>query len=156
MCIASAGFEEVSAMREVERFREPVTALPTPDAVDGKRKEGWRLAAIEWEREGVREAPEGRRPIPYGLRISTDCQHLEVNPAEKGVVATIIAMIAGDHPLSKIAAELNQRGLRTRSGAEWTQLKIFQMLPRVIELGPEILSQREWSESKKRLLAEVS
>ena len=143
-------------MREVERFREPVTALPTPDAVESKRKEGWRLAAIEWERQGVREAPEGRRPIPYGLRISTDCQHLEVNPAEKDVVATIIAMIAGDHPLSKIATELNQRGSRTRNGADWTQVKIFQMLPRVIELGPEILSQREWSESKKRLLAEVS
>ncbi len=143
-------------MREIERFREPVTALPTPDAVETRRMEGWRLAAIEWEREGVREAPEGRRPIPYGLCISTDCRHLEVHPAEKEVVATIIAMIAGDHPLSKIAFELNQRGSRTRSGAEWTQLKIFQMLPRVIELGPEILSQREWSESKKRLLAEVS
>jgi hypothetical protein len=148
--------EEVCAMRETERFREPVTVLPTPDAVESKRKEGWRLAAIEWEREGVREAPEGRRAIPFGLRISSDCQHLEVNPAEKEVIKTIIAMIAGDHPLSRIATELNQRGYRTRSGAEWTQLKIFQMLPRVIELGPEILSQKEWSDSKKRLLAEVS
>ena len=143
-------------MREVERFREPVSALPTSATLEKKQMEGWRLVAIEWERGGVREAPEGMRPIPYGLRISTDCQHLEVNPAEKDVVATIIAMIAGDHPLSRIAAELNHRGSRARSGAEWTQLKIFQMLPRVIELGPEILSQREWSESKKRLLAAVS
>ena len=143
-------------MRELERFREPVSALPTFQAVENKQKEGWRLVAIEWEREGFREASEGRRPLPYGLRISTDCQHLEVNPAERDVVATIIAMIAGDHPLSRIAAELNHRGSKTRSGAEWTQLKIFQMLPRVIELGPEILSQREWSESKKRLLAAVS
>jgi hypothetical protein len=143
-------------MKEVERFREPVSALPTPESVERRQKEGWRLAAIEWEREGAREAPEGRRPIPYGLRISTDCQHLEVNPAERDVVATIIAMIAYDHPLSRIAAELNRRGSRTRGGAEWTQLKIFQMLPRVIELGPEILSQREWSESKRRLLSAVS
>ena len=142
-------------MREVERFREPVSALPTSATIEKKQMEGWRLVAIEWER-GVREAPEGKRPIPYGLRISTDCQHLEVNPAEKDVVATIIAMIAGDHPLSRIAAELNHRGSRTRTGAEWTQLKIFQMLPRVIELGPEILSQREWSESKRRLLTAVS
>ena len=141
-------------MREVER--EPVSALPTAETLEKKRKEGWRIAAIEWEREGVREAAEGRRPIPYGLRISTDCQHLEVDPVEKEVVATIIAMIAGDHPLSRIAAELNQRGSRTRSRSEWTQLRIFQMLPRVIELGPEILSQKEWSESKKRLLAAVS
>jgi hypothetical protein len=143
-------------MKEIERWREPVTALPTAETLEKKHKEGWRLAAIEWERAGVREAPEGRRPIPYGLRISTDCQHLEVDPAEREVVATIIAMIAGDHPLSRIAADLNGRGFRTRRGSEWTQLKIFQMLPRVIELGPEILSQREWSESKKRLLAAVS
>lgn len=143
-------------MREIERWREPVSTLPTAEIVEKNRKEGWRLAAIEWEREGVREAPEGRRPIPYGLRISPDCQHLEIDPGEKEVVATIIAMIAGDHPLSRIAAELNQRGSRTRRASEWTQLKIFQMLPRVIELGPEILSQRQWSESKKRLLAAVS
>jgi hypothetical protein len=148
--------EEVCAMKEVERFREPASALPTLDHVERRQKEGFRLVAIEWERDAPREAPEGRRPIPYGLRISTDCQHLEVNPSEKEVVATIIAMIAGDHPLSRIAAELNRRGFRTRAGAEWTQLKIFQMLPRIIELGPEILSQREWSESKKRLLAAVS
>jgi len=143
-------------MREVERWREPLSALPTAETLERKQKEGWRIAAIEWEREGVRGAAEGRRPIPYGLRISTDCQHLEVDPGEKEVVATIIAMIAGDHPLSRIAAELNHRGSRTRSGSEWTQLRIFQMLPRVIELGSEILSQREWSESKKRLLAAVS
>jgi hypothetical protein len=143
-------------MKEIERFREPLSALPTPEILEKKRSEGWRVVAIEWEREGVREAPEGRRPIPYGLRISTDCQHLEVDPAERDVVATVIAMIAGDHPLSRIASELNRSGSRTRSGAEWTQLKIFQMLPRVIELGPEILSQKEWSESKKRLLAAVS
>jgi hypothetical protein len=143
-------------MKEIERWREPVSALPTAEALEKRRKEGWRLAAIEWEREGASEAPEGRRPIPYGLRISTDCHHLEVDPDEKDVIATIIAMIAGDHPLSRIAGELNRRGSRTRSGSEWTQLKIFQMLPRVIELGPEILSQKEWSESKKRLLAAVS
>ena len=143
-------------MKEAERWREPVSALPESSLFEARRKEGWRLVAMEWEREGAREAPVGRRPIPYGLRISTDCQHLEVDPAERDVVATIIAMIAGDHPLSKIAAELNRSGSRTRSGAEWTQLKVFQLLPRVIEIGPEILSQSEWSESKKRLLAAVS
>jgi hypothetical protein len=143
-------------MREVERWREPMSDVPTAEMLEARRKEGFRLVAVEWEREGVSPAPEGRRPIPYGLRISTDCLHLEVNPSEREVVATIIAMIASDHPLSRIAAGLNQRGFRTRGGAEWTQLRIFQMLPRVIEIGPEILSQREWSESKKRLLAAVS
>ena len=101
-------------MKEIEKWREPLTALPTAEALEKKHKEGWRLAAIEWERAGVREASEGRRPIPYGLRISTDCQHLEVDPAEKEVVATIIAMIAGDHPLSRIAAEGEPRQLMSQ------------------------------------------
>ncbi|MGH9319859.1 MAG: recombinase family protein [Vicinamibacteria bacterium] len=143
-------------MKEVERWREPVSAFPTPEALAKKREEGWRLAAIEWERASGRDVPAESRPIPYGLRISADCRHLEVDPTEKKVVATIIAMIAGDHPLSRIASELNHKGFRTRSGSEWTQLRIFQMLPRVIELGPEILSASEWSDNKRRLLAEVS
>jgi hypothetical protein len=50
-------------------------------------------------------------------------------------------MIAGDHPLS-IAFELNQRGYRNAQ-RQVDQLKIFQMLPRVIELGPEILFKRD-------------
>ena len=69
---------------------------------------------------------------------------------------TMMRYRAHPAPLPQIAAELNRSGSRTRSGAEWTQLKVFQLLPRVIEIGPEILSQREWSESKKRLLAAVS
>jgi hypothetical protein len=144
------------AVKEIERLRERVNVLPTTEQMERRRAEGFRLAAIEWERETGREAPEGRRPIPYGLRISADCQHLEIDSSEREVVATIIAMIAGDHPLSRIAAELNRRGFRTRSGGDWTQLQIFQMLPRIIELGPEILSGKEWSDSKRRLLAAVS
>jgi hypothetical protein len=143
-------------LKPVERFREPVAAPPSPEIIEARRREGFRLVAVEWEREGVRQAPEGRRPIPYGLRISTDCRHLEVDPSERDAVATIIALIAGDHPLSKIAQELNRRGYRARGGSEWTQLQVFRLLPRVIELGPEVLSQSEWAESKKRLLAAVS
>jgi hypothetical protein len=95
-------------------------------------------------------------PIPYGLRVSEDCRHLEVDPAEREVMKLIVAMIAGDHPLSKIASELNGRGFRTRSDTPWTQLQIFQLLPRVIEFGPEILSEKDWIEHKKRVLSLVS
>ena len=38
---------EVCAMKEVERFREPVSALPTPDHVERRQKEGFRLVAIK-------------------------------------------------------------------------------------------------------------
>lgn len=95
-------------------------------------------------------------PIPYGLRVSEDCRHLEVDETERDVMKLIVAMIAGDHPLSKIASELNGRGFRTRANGAWTQLQIFQLLPRIIEFGPEILSDKDWIANKKRVLAVVS
>ncbi len=61
-----------------------------------------------------------------------------------------------DHPLSKIAAELNRRELSTRQGSEWTEFALFKMLPRIIEFGPEILSAEEWSDSKRKVLSAVS
>jgi Recombinase len=142
-------------MTEYERWREPLSALPGPDSWKLREKEGWRLVAIEWERpERLPEVDE--RPIPYGLRISADCRHLEVDPTEKEAMSLIVALIAGDRPLSRIADELNRRGFRTRAGTDWTQLKIFQLLPRIIEFGPEILAEKDWSESKRRVLAVVS
>lgn len=142
-------------MTEFERWREPLSTLPSPESWKQREKEGWRLVAIEWERP---ERPAGpaaidERPIPYGLRISSDCRHLEVDPIEKEAMSLVVAMIAGDHPLSRIASELNQRKFRTRAGGNWTQVKIFQLLPRIIELGPEILAAKDWSETKRRVLA---
>ncbi len=142
-------------MTETERWREPLSTIPSPDSWKRREEEGWRLAAIEWERP-ARPAEVEKRPIPYGLRISSDCRHLEIDPTEKEAMRLIVAMIAGDHPLSRIAQELNQRGFRTRAGSDWTQLKIFQLLPRIIEFGPEILADEDWSQNKRRVLAVVS
>ena len=142
-------------MTDYERWREPLREIPNADSWKRREEDGWRMVAIEWERP-ARPVSSEKRPIPYGLRISADCRYLEIDPTEKDVMSLIVAMIAGDHPLSRIAKELNVRGFRTRAGSEWTQLKIFQMLPRIVEFGPEILSEKDWSESKRRVLAVVS
>lgn len=146
-------------MSEMERMREPVSSLPSSEVLRAKAREGWRPVAIEWvrdEKPADGAEPAVKRPIPYGLRISADCTFLEVDPTEKEVMSLIIAMIAGDHPLSKIAGELNQRDLRARDGARWSQVAIFKLLPRIVEFGPEILSHEAWTASKRRVLAEVS
>ena len=54
-----------------------------------------------------------------------------------------------DGPYSAIAEELNQRGYRTREGMKWTAVSVFQMLPRLIEVGPKIFSTREWQERRE-------
>ena len=139
-----------------KRWREPISAIPTQAVLDAKAKEGWRPVAIEWVRDAPERVESDRRPIPYGLRISPDCAHLEVDPVEREVMSLVIAMIAGDHSLSKIAAELNQRGLKPRQGSQWTQIALLKMLPRVVEFGPEILSAEEWPDSKRKVLSAVS
>ena len=139
-----------------ERWREPISAIPTDDVLDAKAKQGWRPVAIEWVRDTPKRVESDRRPIPYGLRISPDCAHLEVDPIEREVMSLVVAMIAGDHPLTKIAAELNRRELRPREGSEWTQVALFKMLPRIVEFGPEVLSSEAWSSSKSNVLAAIS
>jgi hypothetical protein len=138
-----------------ERWREPISTIPTRESIDAKAKEGWRPTAIEWERDARQPTAAERRPIPYGLRISSDGAHLEIDPTEREVMSLTVALIAGDHPLSKIAAELNRRRLKTREATEWTELALFKLLPRIIEFGPEILSAEEWSDSKRKVLSEV-
>ena len=139
-----------------ERWREPISAIPSQDAIDAKASEGWRPVAIEWVRDESEPEESDRRPIPYGLRISSDGAHLEIDPTEREVMSLTVALIAGDHPLSKIAHTLNERQLKTRQGADWTELALFKLLPRIIEFGPEILSAEQWSDSKKKVLSEVS
>lgn len=139
-----------------DRWREPISTMPTQAVLDAKAKEGWRPVAIEWVRDAPKSVASDRRPIPYGLRISPDCAHLELDPIEREVMSLVVAMIAGDHPLSKIAAELNRRELRPRQGSEWTQIALFKMLPRVVEFGPEILSAEEWPDTKRKVLSGLS
>ena len=67
----------------------------------------------------------------------------------------MLALIAGDHPLSKIAEELNTRGHLMRNGKPWSQVTVFNMLPRLIEMAPEILSAEEWSDNRDQILKAV-
>jgi hypothetical protein len=145
-------------MANVERIREVVSKWPDREAWKARMDEGWRPAAIEWERDVGREEGESgqlKHEVPYGLMVSEDCRHLEQNPKEMAVLKLILALIAGDHPLSRIAQELNRQGHRMRNGAEWTQVAAFHMLPRLIEVAPDILSAEEWTSSKNRILRAV-
>jgi len=123
-----------------------------------KTEAGWKLVAVEWQREieGGQDEPRAFiEDVPFGLRVSSDCQHLEENPSEKEVLVTMMDLIVQDNPLSKVAAEMNQRGFRTRQGGRWAPVTVFNMLPRLIEVGPRIFSSEEWSERRQRLLKVV-
>jgi hypothetical protein len=55
-----------------------------------------------------------------------------------------------DHPLSKVARELTEMGFQTRDGSPWSPVAVFNMLPRLIEVGPTIFSSNEWEERRAK------
>ncbi len=141
-------------MSKLQRVREVPSAPLSPEYVSQKTQEGWKLTAIEWERE-VEETAGQPGPltedVPYGLRVSADCSHLEENITEKQALVLMMDLIVQDAPLSLVAEELNRKGFRTRAGSNWTPGSVFDMLPRLIQVGPRIFSSTEWTARTRHL-----
>jgi len=140
-------------MPRIEHLREIVVAELDPELVRQRTEAGWRLVAVEWQREveGEGEAREAEE-VPYGMMVADDCFHLVENPKEREVLVLMMDLIVEDHPLSHVARELNLKGYRTRRGGLWSQVSVFNMLPRLVDVGPRIFSSEDWEERRKRLL----
>ncbi len=136
----------------IERIRESVAGGLNQDELRRRAAEGWKLVAVEWERQGAAEAPIAGEPsaaVPFGLRVSGDCAHLEDDANEREVLVAMMELTIQDGPYSAIADELNRRGFRTREGVRWTPVSVFQMLPRLIEVGPKIFHSEEWQQRRE-------
>jgi hypothetical protein len=145
-------------MPKVERIRELMRVPVGPEYFKEKAAAGWKLVAIEWQREieGRLEEPQTFvEDVPFGLRVAADCQHLEENPTETDILVLMMDLIVQDQPLSKVADGLNQAGFRTRQGLPWSPVSVFNMLPRLIEVGPHIFSSEQWMARRERLMRVV-
>jgi hypothetical protein len=142
-------------MAHFERIRDVVSGPFSQSMVQQRIAAGWQLVSIEWRRElPAEEAPsEGafNEEIPYGLRISDDCQRLEFDPGERMVLTQMMDLVVQDFPFSSIASDLNEKGFRTREGKPWNQVSVFQMIPRLIEIGPGMFSTAEWAARRERM-----
>lgn len=138
-------------MSKLQRVREVPSVPLTQDYVSQKAKDGWKLTAVEWEREVDEPGGALSEEVPYGLRVAADCSHLEENTAEKQALIQMMDLIVQDAPLSLVAEELNRKGFRTRAGANWTPGSVFDMLPRLIQVGPRIFSSTEWTARTRHL-----
>jgi len=139
-------------MAKKERIREGLNGLPTREYLMRRIELGWRPSAIEWERDIVEEgAEQWIEEIPYGLQVSDDCTGLVENPAEREVITLAIDLIVQDHPLSRVAALLNERGYQTRRGNPWGPSDLFTLLPRMIQVGPKLFTSDEWTTRRQRL-----
>jgi hypothetical protein len=148
-------------MKKIEWVREALSAWPALEYLKEKEHAGWRVVAVEWEREvevlreTTQPADRGGDEIPYGTRVASDCTHLEDNPTETEVLNLLAEMIVQDLSYKHMAERLNERSFRTRDGKPWTALAVFKLTPRLIEVAPRILSGAEW-ENRKRQLSRVA
>jgi len=139
-------------MATIQRVRDLVSGPLNEEELKRRTAEGWRLVALEWEREAAAEedlVPQPAPEVPFGLKVAGDCAHLEEDPAERDVLFAMMELTIQDGPYSFIADELNRRGYRTRDGARWTPVSVFQMLPRLIEVGPKIFGSEEWQQRRR-------
>jgi hypothetical protein len=128
-----------------ERLRDEVHGEVDASLLETRRRAGWQVAVIEWERDATPGPVKRHRvEVPFGLRIASDCSHLEADETETEVLRTVMRGVVNDRPLSAIAQELNGRGFRTRTGEAWNPAKVFRLMPAVIENGPRIVSSPEW------------
>ncbi len=141
-------------MANMKRIREVPTGPLSAEYLRERTSAGWKLVAVEWERpaEGEDHAESASAgEVPFGSRVSNDCTHLEENPGEMEALTLILEQIVQDRSLSHMADTLNQRGFRTREGAKWTVVSVYNMLPRLIEVSPHILETEAWIERRKQI-----
>jgi Recombinase len=141
-------------MAYFERIRDVISGPFSPEVMQQRKAAGWQLVSIEWRRELPGNAPisEGAydEEIPYGLRISDDCMRLEVDPREHQALVLMMELLVQDFPLSSVVSDLNEKGFRTRAGKPWSRISVFNMLPRLIEIGPTLFPSEEWEARRQK------
>lgn len=138
-------------MKRTERIRQVVSGPLQVEDLKQQTEKGWKLVAIEWEREVEAAAEHLPRDVPFGLRIGPETQRLEENPAEREILVQMMELIVQEGSYARIADEINRRGFRTRQGTKWSPVSVFEMLPRLIEVGPHVFQTPEWQRRRQQL-----
>jgi hypothetical protein len=138
-------------MKKTERMRQAVSGPLEAEKLKEHTEKGWKLVAIEWEREV--ESVESALPseVPFGLHVAPDTARLETNPAEREILLQLMELIVQEGSYARIADEINRRGYRTRQGTKWSAVSVFEMIPRLIEVGPHVLRSSDWQKRRQHL-----
>ena len=144
-------------MPNIERKHEVLKRPLNNELLERRAVEGWRPVGVVWER--TTEAPvdaSETQAVPYGLRVAQDCQTLEPAGDEIRAMIHMLKMIVEEQSFAAIAVSLNEAGFSTRTGEEWNQTRVFHMLPRLIEVAPNIYSSEAWQTLRPRLDGQAS
>ncbi|HKF04106.1 MAG TPA: recombinase family protein [Candidatus Sulfotelmatobacter sp.] len=140
-------------MKKTERMRQLVSGPISEADIKRQSDNGWKLVAVEWEREV--ETTEASLPgdVPFGLRIAADNKNLEEDPFEREILVELMELLVQEGSYARVADEINRRGYRTRQGTAWSPVSVFEMLPRLIEVGPYLFRSSEWSKRRQSVKA---
>jgi hypothetical protein len=136
-------------LKRIERVRQVVSGPLESADLQRRTDEGWKLVAIEWERDVETAAHQLAAEVPFGLRIAAETQRLEENPAEREILLQLLELIVQESSYAHVADEINHRGFRTRQGANWTPVSVFEMLPRLVEVAPKLFQSAEWQKRRQ-------
>ena len=142
-------------MKKTKRVRQVVSGPLDVADLKQQTEKGWKLVAIEWEREVDAAEDELPADVPFGLQMAPETQRLEENPVEREMLFLLMELIVQEGSYARIADEINRRGFRTRQGAEWSPVSVFEMLPRLIEVGPHVFQSPEWQKRRRHLSEEA-
>jgi hypothetical protein len=131
-------------LKRTERVRQMVSGPLESANLQQRTDEGWKLVAIEWEREVETADDQLLAEVPFGLRIVPETQRLEQDPEEREILLQLMELIVQEGSYAHIADEINRRGFHTRQGERWTPVSVFEMLPRLVEVGPQLFRSAEW------------
>ena len=135
-------------MARRETLRDRLVDDLDADLVKQRKAAGWRMVAVEWERDTAASARDDVIEVPYGMRVAGDCHHIEEDPGEAEVLRTVMRMVVHDQPLSKITEELNRGGHRTRAGKQWTISEVFRLMPVLVDSGPRVFADPRWAAAR--------
>lgn len=138
-------------MRTTERVRQVLSGPLESVDLQQRTSQGWKPVAIEWEREVETADDQLSAELPFGLQIAPATQRLEENPAEREILFQLMELIIQEGSYAHVADEVNRRGFRTRQGARWTPVSVFEMLPRLIEVGPQLFKSSEWQRRRQQI-----
>ena len=141
-------------MKKTERVRQVLTGPLQEADLKQNTEKGWKAVAIEWEREV--EVSEEALPgnVPFGLKLSGEACQLVDDADEREILFQLMELMVEEGSYARIAEEINRRGFRTRDGSRWTPISVFEMLPRLIEVGPHVFRSAEW-EKRRGLLSKA-
>jgi Recombinase len=136
-------------VKKTERVRQVISGSLEAADLQQQTAKGWKLVAVEWEREVEVAQEQLPADVPFGLRVAPETQRLEEDPSERETLVQLMELLLQEGSYARIADEVNRRGLRTRQGARWTAVSVFEMLPRLIEVGPHVFQSAEWQRRRQ-------